>query len=91
MELAALKWEGQYPRLKHVLAIFKIFPKQLLSETKGLRCLQEMWSGPGNDDNEHLAIASLSSYLEKEGHLMVFAWGILLRKWILVGLFSTEL
>ena len=42
MELAALKWEGQYPRLKHALAMFKIFPKQLLSETKGLRYFQEI-------------------------------------------------
>ena len=32
MELAALKQKGQYPRLKHALAMFKIFPKQLLSE-----------------------------------------------------------
>ena len=32
MELAALKQESQYPRLKHALAMFKIFPKQLLSE-----------------------------------------------------------
>jgi len=42
MELAALKWKGQYSRLKHALAMFKIFTKQLLSETKGLRCLQEI-------------------------------------------------
>jgi len=91
MELAALKWKGQYSRLKHALAMFKIFPKQLLSETKGLRCLQEIWSGPGNKNNEHLAIVSLSSYLEKEGYLMVFAWGISLRKQLLIGLFSAEL
>ena len=32
-----------------------------------------MWSGPGDDKDEHLAIASLSSCLEKVGHSIVSA------------------
>jgi len=50
-----------------------------------------MWSGPGDDKDEHLAIASLNSCLEKIGHLIVFFWGILLRKQMLTSLFSAEL
>ena len=91
MELAALKWEGQYPRLKHALAMFKIFFKQLLSETKGLRYFQEIWSSLGNEDDEHLAIVSLSSWLEKKSYSIVFAWGISLRKQSLIGLFLAKL
>jgi len=71
IELAALKCEGQYPMLKHVLAICKIFFMQLSLEIINLRCLQEMWSGPGAEWDEHLAIASLSSCCEKGGHLIV--------------------
>ena len=71
IELAALKCEGQYPMSKHVLAICKIFFMQLSLEIINLRCLQEMWSGPGAEWDEHLAIASLSSCCEKGGHSMV--------------------
>jgi len=41
-ELTALKWKGQYPKLKKVFAMFKIFFKQISLETKDLRYLQEM-------------------------------------------------
>jgi len=50
-----------------------------------------MWSGPGDDDDEHLAIASLNSCLENVNQSMVFAWGILLRKQVFIGLFLAEL
>ena len=43
------------------------------------------------EDNEHLAIASLNSWLEKEGHSILSTWGSLLRNLMLIGLFSTEL
>jgi len=50
-----------------------------------------MWLGPRADDDEHLAIASLNSCLEKANQLMRPAWGISLRKQVLTGLFSAEL
>ena len=53
--------------------IFVSFSKQRLLENRCLRCLQEMWSGPGDDDDEHLAIASLNSCLENVGQLIVSA------------------
>jgi len=32
------------------------------------RCLHKIWSGPEIEKKEHLAIAFLNSYFEKEGH-----------------------
>jgi len=66
--LAALKWDGQNSKLIQALAMFTIFSRHRSLENRVLRCLQEMWSGPGADDDEHLAIASLNSCLEKAGH-----------------------
>jgi len=57
----------------HASAIFISFSKQRSLENRGLRCLQEMWSGLEDDDDEHLAIASLNSCLENVGQLIVFA------------------
>jgi len=56
-----------------------------------LRCLQEMWSGPGVDEDEHLAIASLNSCSEKRGYGIWLAWEISFRKEVFLGLFLTEL
>jgi len=89
--LVALKWDGQNSKLIQALATFTIFSKHRSLENRILRCLQEMWSGPGADDDEHLAIASLNSCLEKAGHSMGLAWGISLRKRVSTGLFSAEL
>jgi len=50
-----------------------------------------MWSGPGVDENEHLAIASLNSCFEKGGHGIWSAWGISFRKEGFIGLFLAEL
>jgi len=91
MELTNLKWEGQYSNIMQVLAICTNFSRYMLCEIKALRCLHNMWSGPKVEDDEHLAIASLNSWLEKGGHSMLFAWGILLRSLVLISLFSTEL
>jgi len=38
--------------------MFISFSKQRLLENRGFRCLQEMWSGLGDNRDEHLAIAS---------------------------------
>ena len=43
------------------------------------------------EEDEHLAIASLNSWLEKRGHSMPSAWGSSLKNLVLTGLFSTEL
>ena len=43
------------------------------------------------EEDKHLAIASLNSWLEKGGYLMPSAWGSSLRNLVLTGLFSTEL
>jgi len=50
-----------------------------------------MWLGPGADEAEHLANTSLNSCLEKEGHSIKSTWGSLLRKMVLMGLFSAGL
>ena len=42
-------------------------------------------------EDEHLAIASLNSWLEKGGHSMPSAWESSLRNLVLTGLFSAEL
>jgi len=73
MELANLKWEGQYSNVMQALAICTNFSRHVLCEIKALRCLYDMWSGPGVEDDEHLAIASLNSWLEKGGHSMLSA------------------
>ena len=56
-----------------------------------LRCLQEIWSGPGVDKDEHLAIASLNSCFEKRGYRIWSACGVLFRKDAFMGWFSAEL
>jgi len=73
------------------LAICTNFSRHVLCEIMALRCLHDMWSGPGVEDNEHLAIASLNSWLEKGGHSMLSAWGSSLRSLVLTSLFSAEL
>ena len=89
--LAALKWNSQYSMLIQASVMFTIFSKHRSLENRVLRCFQEMWSGPGANDNEHLAIVSLNSCLEKAGQSMRPAWGISLRKQMSTGLFSAEL
>jgi len=56
-----------------------------------LRCLQEIWSGPGVDKDEHLAIASLNSCFKKGGHRIWLACRVSFRKEAFIGLFSAEL
>jgi len=51
-----------------MFAICTIFSKHLSFVISDLRCLQEIWSRPGVDDDEHLAIASLNSCFEKGGY-----------------------
>jgi len=90
-ELADLKWKGQYSNVIQVLAICTNFSRYMLCEIKALRCLHDTWSSPRVEDDEHLAITSLNSWLEKGGHLMPSAWGSLLRNLVLIGLFSAKL
>jgi len=45
-----------------------IFSKYLSFVINDLRCLQEIWSELGVDEDKHLAIASLNSCFEKGGH-----------------------
>ena len=40
----------------HALAICTIFSKHLSFVISDLRCLQEIWSGPGVDDDEHFSL-----------------------------------
>ena len=68
-----------------------IFSRHLLSVTIGLRCLHEMWSGPGMDNDEHLAMASLNSCLEKGGQSMLSFLGRLLRMAVLTRQLTAEL
>jgi len=75
----------------HALAICTIFCKHLSFVISDLRCLQEMWSGPGVDEDEHLAIVSLNSYFKNGDHRIWSACGISFRKVAFIGLFLAEL
>jgi len=66
--LDSLKWDSQNSKSIHMLAICVIFSRHLSFVISDLRCLQEMWSGPEVNKDEHLAMASLNSCFEKEGH-----------------------
>jgi len=68
IELADLKWEGQYSNVMQALVICTNFSRHMLCEIKALRCLHDTWSGPGVENDEHLAIVSLNSWLEKGDH-----------------------
>jgi len=63
-----LKWDSQNSKSIHALVICIILSRHLSFVIIDLRCLQEMWSGPGVDEDEHLAIVSLNSCFEKGGH-----------------------
>jgi len=70
MVLADLKWGSQYSNIMQVLAMCTNLSRHVLCEIKALRCLYNMWSGPGVEDDEHLAIASINSWLENRGQSM---------------------
>ena len=63
-----LKWNGQNSKSIHALAICIILSMHLSFVIIDLRCLQEMWSRLGVDEDKHLAIASLNSCFEKRGY-----------------------
>jgi len=63
-----LKWLGQYPILKHVLAIAMMFFKHVLSLMMCLKCSHESLSGPGTDMLLHLTIALVNSSSENNVH-----------------------
>jgi len=71
--LIDLKWKGQYSNIIQVLAMCTNLSRHVLYEIKALRCLHDTWSGPRVDDDEHLAIVSINSWLENKGHSMLFA------------------
>ena len=58
-----LKWLGQYPISKHVLAIVMIFFKHVLSLIMCLRYFYNSLSGLGTDMLLHLTIALVNSFL----------------------------
>jgi len=60
-----LKWDGQYPKSMHALAILIILFKQLMSWRMCLRWLYNNLSRPGVDELLQLVIAFLNSSLEK--------------------------
>ena len=72
----ALNCGGHVSNLMHALAMWVILSRHTLSAVIALRCLQEIWSGPGVDNEEHLVKVSLSSWLEKGGHSMGSLCGI---------------
>ena len=90
-DVELLNCAGHVSRVMHALAILTMFFRQTLSVTTGLRCLQEMWSRPGVDDDKYLAIASLNSCLEKGGHSTSLHLGILFRRVRLTGRLAAEL
>ena len=82
--LADLKWEGQYSKLIQALAMCTSLSRHVLYEIRDLRCFYEIWSRPGVEDDKHLAITSLNSWLENRDHSITFAWESLLRNLVLI-------
>jgi len=66
--LVDLKWESQYSNIIQALAMYTNLSRHVLYEIKALRYLHDTWSDPRVDDDEHLAIASINSWLENGGH-----------------------
>ena len=59
--IVVLKYDSQNSKLIYVLVIHMIFFRQALFIMSSLRCLQDMWLGPGVEDEKHLAIIFLNS------------------------------
>ena len=68
-----------------------ICSRHVLSKRIDLTWFYRIWSGPGEDTEEHFLIASFSSWLEKGGHLMFWQLGTSFRKLGLIRRFCTEL
>jgi len=64
----ALKYNGQYSRLIHILVMLTMFSKYLLSLTISLRCFHEILSSPEADKLLHLLMAIMNFFLEKKFH-----------------------
>ena len=75
----------------YVLVMQTILLRHSLSLIIGLRCFQETWSSPGVEKKEHLAMASLNSCFEREGHSKTLHWGALFKNLGLMGWFSAAL
>ena len=75
----------------HAFAMSTILSRHSLLAMTSLRCLHEMWSGLGVDEDEHLAMVSLNSCLEKGGHSTLSLLGSSLRKDALTGRLAAEL
>ena len=46
-----LKWDGQYSNVMQALAICTNLSRHVLYEIKALKCLYDIWSGPGVEDD----------------------------------------
>ena len=91
IDINSLNCSGQYPTEMHMLAMFIILSRHVLSEISGLRCLYVTWSGPGDDAFKYLAIASMNSWPVKGSQSMSSHWVIPSRNLVSIGLFSAEL
>lgn len=74
-----LKYNGQYLKLIHVLAMLMILFKHVSSLTITLRCFHNILSRPSVNELLYLTIASLSSSFENEGHSITVLVGILFK------------
>ena len=80
-----LKWEGQNPKLIHVLAMLMMMPKQSSSLRMILRWLYDNLSGPSVEKLLQLAMALLNSSLENRAYeergLLAILSRILMSTW----------
>jgi len=66
MDMDILKWDSQWPNLKHSLAVLIIFFRHESFLTIHLRCLQDSLLESGVDELLYLVIELINSSLENE-------------------------
>jgi len=70
MNIDSLKWDGQYLKLIHTLAIFMMLTRHAKFLVITLRCLQDNLSGLEVESLLHLLIDIKNSSFKKDGHLV---------------------
>ena len=86
-----LKWDGQWPKSAHTLAILISLIMYSLFLMIFLICSQDNLSGPGVKELLHFSMALMSSSFEKETYFIISLSGISSNRLILTWWFWVEL
>jgi len=86
-----LKWNGQWSKLIHALAILISLSMHFLFLTIFLQCLQNNLFSPGVEELLHLSMALISSAFKKEAQTITSLLGISSKRWILIWQFWAKL